>query len=295
MGKFVVHPDTLRRLESAVLVAARLIVSRVQANAHSDLSRKKADGSIVLNLDLECQQAILAALGTDRPVVAEEDETSHGLLETDEEFFAVDPIDGTTVCKRFFTARDTQVGYGPMCGLFRHRTLLAAAFYHVPRRTLFTAVRGEGCYQALLESIPDSLPALRSRQRLSIGRVEPLHQSVVLFYPSRHGEARLAEALRSKNRIETVFRFGGFANDCSRVASGFEQAVIQYLVKPWNLPAALFPIESGLAAVFDPLRKRVPFADWQVSHENPVIIAHPSVLPDILAELDSFCPHESSN
>jgi len=292
MGNLAVHPDTVKRLENAVLVAAKLIVARVEAKAHSELSRKKPDGSIVLNLDLECQRAMLAALGTDRPIVAEEDEASHGLLETREEFFAVDPIDGTTVCKRFFTARDTQVGYGPMCGLFRERTLLAAAFYHVPRRTLFTAVRGEGCYQLLLESVPDTLPSLRGRQRLHIPRMEPLQQSVVLFYPSRHGEARLAEVLRSKNRIETVFRFGGFANDCSRLATGSEQVVIQYLVKPWDLSATLFPIEAGLTAVFDPLQKRMSFEEWKVSQENPVIIAHPGVLPDILAELDSFCPHE---
>jgi hypothetical protein len=85
-----------------------------------------------------------------------------------------------------------------------------------------------------------------------------------------------------KNKIvETAYRFGGFANDCQRLACGFEQLQIQYTVKAWDFSATLFESEAGLDVWCDPLGKGVSYADWKVRLLNPIIAAAPAVMPEV--------------
>ena len=113
----------------------------------------------------------------------------------------------------------------------------------------------------------------------------PLRESAVLYYPGKLGEMDLVKTLRERDIVENVYRFGGFANDCTRLARGFEQLHVQLSLKAWDLPAALIAIEAGHAAIMDPNGKRIPFADWEVADVNPLLLAHAKVIDEVVKKV----------
>ncbi len=60
----------------------------------------KPDRTMVMNLDIASQTAILKVLGNALPIVSEEDPASHSLIEQGSDLFVVDPLDGTSSCRR---------------------------------------------------------------------------------------------------------------------------------------------------------------------------------------------------
>lgn len=272
--------ETLALIERAVLAAGTHIVESAAQQRKLDV-RVKEDATLVLNLDIESQAIILERLAGSLPIVAEEDETSHSLIESEGNYLLVDPIDGTTSCKRFLNARGGQIGFGPLVGMVERGRLKLAAFYHVPQRTLFSAVRGEGTWSVEMEP-GQSCPPLESRVRRRVEDIS-LAQSALLFYPGVRGEVSLVEVLRARNLVENVYRFGGFANDCARLSQGSEQIQIQFAVRPWDLPAVLFPLCAGLEVVFDPFGKCLPIEEWSMAHNNPVIVAHSNLMQQLLS------------
>jgi fructose-1,6-bisphosphatase/inositol monophosphatase family enzyme len=93
----------------------------------------------------------------------------------------------------------------------------------------------------------------------------------MLFFISQFGEASVVEYLRKQNAIENIYRFGGFASDCARLAQGYEQIQIQFAVKPWDFAAVLLAAEAGCEVFCDPLKRRVPLKQWRIEHNNPVV------------------------
>lgn len=266
-------------IERAVLEAADYLDRAVNSGEKLDV-QVKADKTLVMNLDLESQRRILAILGTAHPIVAEEDPASHGVIDSSNRYFLVDPLDGTTSCKRFLGQRGGQVGFGPLVGFVENNQLSVASFYSVPHRTLFTAVRGEGTY---------ALEYGASEPRLL--KPEPckdLSTAGVLFFVSPYGEARVIEFLRSRNAIENVYRFGGFANDCSRLAQGFEQVQFQCNARPWDFSAVLLAAEAGYEVICDPLGRRIPLKDWKIEMNNAVAIMHRDIVSDFFALVDGM-------
>lgn len=268
-----------RHIEKAVLEAAEYLDRAVNSGEKLDV-QVKPDKTLVMNLDLESQRRILAALGSAHPVVAEEDPSSHALIESSQSYFLVDPLDGTTSCKRFLGQRGGQVGFGPLVGFVQNNQLAVASFYSVPHRTLFTAVRGEGTYA--LESGASEPRLLKPERCVDLGTAG------VLFFVSPYGEARVIEQLRSRNAIENVYRFGGFANDCSRLAQGFEQVQFQCNAKPWDFSAVLLAAEAGYEVICDPLGRRIPLREWKIEMNNAVAIMHKEIVSDFFAHLDSM-------
>lgn len=264
----------LKLMEQAALAAGREIYATRQAQ--KELTKKiKADGSIVLPLDIECQKIVLKILGQDLPVVGEEDASSHKLIQTEKSFYLVDPIDGTSACRRFLQAGPGQVGFGPLIGFVDHGKLSAAVYLDFLRSQLFSAVRDVGtCVTGIQFDSKAELPELSKRGLLSAKSVQKLSDCAALFYIGNRirGEVGVVESLRHKDLIETVYRFGGFANDCSRLAQGFEQIIVQFHVKPWDASAILIPLQSGYSVIFDPLTKRTSMEDWKLAPENPLII-----------------------
>ena len=273
-------------MEAAALAAARHIIEAALSKQRLEVNVKE-DATLVLNLDIESQAIILEKLGGVLPVVAEEDPSSHRLIESAEDYLLVDPIDGTTSCKRFLSKRGGQVGFGPLLGYVQNGCLRLATFFNVPERTLYCAVRGEGCWLYRFDPARPGaagLPDLEDRRSVKNSDFPRLLHSALLFYPGTRGEVRIVEHLRRNDLIENVYRFGGFANDCVRLARGFEQIQIQFAVKAWDLPAVLFPVMAGLQAVFDPLGQTSEMESWVVSSNNPVIIAPPRSMTELLAE-----------
>ena len=270
----------LSSMESAVGRAAELLLRGVQSGKKV-ASHRKADYSLVTELDLELHRFLLSELSSVLPCVSEEDEATHSLIGSAEPYFVVDPLDGTSSCKRFMNVQGGQVGFGPLVGLVENKKLVASTFFNLPVRTLFSAIRGKGVWAVSSETPASPLPALAQRRMLSIQEKIPLVESGVLFYPGKSGETEIIDYLRSNNLVENIYRFGGFANDCSRLALGYEQVQIQFSVKAWDFAAALIPLEAGLVVQVDPRNGGVALDDWEVAHSNPVMIAPPGLVAEL--------------
>jgi fructose-1,6-bisphosphatase/inositol monophosphatase family enzyme len=255
-------------IAEAVLKAARYLDNANSSKADLKIE-VKADQSLVMNLDLESQKLILATLGDSFPIVAEETPDSHALISTESSFFLVDPLDGTTSCKRFLGQQGGQVGFGPLVGLVSHHQLSVAAFYSVPHRKLFTAVKGQGCH---MTSFGSDWSVLEECRNLHVAPCPDLSKAGMLFLVSGLGESHVVEHLRKVHAIENLYRFGGFANDSSRIAQDFEQIQLQFNVKPWDLSAVLLAAEAGCDVFCDPMERRVPLHEWRLEANNPVAV-----------------------
>ena len=277
--------EIVEQIEGAVLDAAGYLVAAMESGAQIETTLK-ADKTQVMNLDLESQRRILARLPNTYPILAEEDESSHTLIEAGGSYFLVDPLDGTTSCKRFLGKLGGQVGYGPLLGFVKDNVLSVAAFYNIPQRKLFTAVRGEGCWVTTIEE-PSAL-RIEGRKRLQPTSCNTLAGAGVLFFIGKHGESPVVQHLRNKDALENLYRFGGFANDCSRLAQGLEQVSVQFTVKPWDLSAALLASEAGLQVYLDPLRRKVPLAEWRIEANNPLIAVTAALSQELFTVLDQI-------
>ena len=274
----------VQQMIAAVLHSARYILSEIEQGAVPTFEVKK-DHTLVLNLDMKSHEILLRELAGTIPLVSEEDESTHRLIGVAENYFAVDPLDGTTSCKRFLTQTDTQVGFGPMVGFIEKGRLQGSVFYHVPNQTLFVAQRGIGSFKAsasrqVLKEVSDD-GALRF-EKLIVADSVPLSEAGVLFFVGLGGELRVIQELKKRNLVENVYRFGGFANDCSRLAQGFEQIQIQFAVKAWDLPAALFQELAGLSVMMDPFHTLTELKDWKVETANPLLACPPSYMKQLL-------------
>ena len=274
--------DIVELVNAAVLDAAKYLDHAVHCGDKPEV-RVKDDQTLVMNLDVESQRRIVARLGSRYPIVAEEDPSSHGLISAAENYFLVDPLDGTTSCKRFLGHVGGQVGYGPLVGYVHQHQLSVSAFYSIPHRTLFTAVRGQGSFATTLDEDWRGTP-----RRLIPPVCQSLNSAGMLFFISSYGEARLVEHLRVSNAVENIYRFGGFANDCSRLAQGFEQVQLQYNAKPWDFSAVLLAAEAGYEVICDPLNRRVPLASWRIESNNPIVALHSSIRDQFFALVDTM-------
>lgn len=280
----------ITQLEAAVLDAAGYLVSSLESGEAINVTLK-ADHTQVLNLDLESQRRILAKLAGTYPILAEEDERSHSLIDAGGTYLLVDPLDGTTSCKRFRGMLGGQVGYGPLVGFVQNNRLSAASFYNIPQRRLFSAVAGQGtwCVETKGGVLPDGLP----RTRLQPASCSRLNEAGVLFFIGKRGESEVVQHLRNENALENLYRFGGFANDCSRLAQGLEQLSVQFTVKPWDLSAALLAEEAGLEVILDPLKRKIPLHSWRIERENPLIAVTKPLRDELFTVLSRFKRHES--
>lgn len=282
------HPlsEITTKLTGAVLHAALKLYQMVNSGAQVSVQRK-ADQSLVLNLDLASQEVLHRELAHFLPILSEEEESSHSLLTSEKKLILLDPLDGTTSCKRFLGMRGGQLGYGPMAGYLESGRLQAALFFHLPQLSLYLAVRGVGCFRRSFDELDNAAIAsfLENPRyhKLVLSPPANLNECAVLFYPGASGELGVIGKLRQQDLIENAYRFGGFANDCCRLAEGSEQVQVQFSVKPWDLPAALFPLEAGLSVVMDPLGKRVPFSEWEIVPNNPLIICPEKFQKELLA------------
>jgi fructose-1,6-bisphosphatase/inositol monophosphatase family enzyme len=272
------------RIESAVLQAAHYLVQASTSGQRPDV-QIKADQTMVMNLDIESQSRILSVLGKELPIVAEEDEASHTLIDGNGSYFLVDPLDGTTSCKRFLGQVGGHVGYGPLVGYVENNQLTAASFFNVPQRALLTAVRGEGCYICKPDLTNHTSAETAPRTKLTAEPVPSLDCAGMLFFISKMGEANIVHHLKLRNAVENLYRFGGFANDSARLAQGYEQVQLQLLVKPWDFSAVLLAHEAGYEVVVDPMGKRVPLSEWRMQANNPILSILPNLKDEFFAHL----------
>jgi fructose-1,6-bisphosphatase/inositol monophosphatase family enzyme len=281
------YSKLLNVMEIAAIEAARHIFQARKDPARIKVS-VKPDNSIVMNLDVECQDIIRANLPKEIEVAAEEDVSSHSLVGQSKDYFSIDPIDGTASCKRFLHQEGGQIGFGPLIGLVVQGKLTAATYFNIPTKTLYSAMLNQGVYkQVILNADNARLLPLLERDKLKIMSKRKLSESGMLFFPGSESEFKVVLHLRANNLIENTYRLGGFANDCCRLAEDFEQLQIQCRVKAWDFSAALFPHEAGFSVVMDPFGTRVDFIQWKVSATNSVLAVQPENKAEILSILQN--------
>jgi fructose-1,6-bisphosphatase/inositol monophosphatase family enzyme len=276
--------EVSEQIRGAVVAAGQYLdqASRSGEKPHVEV---KPDKTLVMSLDLESQRIILNRLLGSYPIVAEEDPSSHGRISAAESYFLVDPLDGTTSCKRFLGQMGGHVGYGPLVGFVHEGELAIAAFYSVPHRRLLTAVSGQGTFVSVFD---EGWDLVTPPQKLIVQPCVDIGQAGMLFFISRFGEAAIVEFLRKQSAIENIYRFGGFANDCARLALGSEQIQIQFAVNPWDFSAALLAAEAGCDVFCDPLKRRVPLKQWRLEPNNPIIALAPGCSQSFFALLDTM-------
>jgi fructose-1,6-bisphosphatase/inositol monophosphatase family enzyme len=272
-------------IELGVLDAARYLDHASSSGAELKVE-VKADKTLVMNLDMESQRLILRRLASaGYPIVAEEDPASHQLINSEGSYLLVDPLDGTTSCKRFLGQFGGHVGFGPLVGFVHEGELAISYFYSVPYRKLFRAIAGQGV--EMLEYNSDFIQT-GAPIKLVATPCPDLGQAGMLFFISHQGEAAVVEYLRKRNAIENIYRFGGFANDSARLAQSFEQIQLQFLVKPWDFTAVLIAKEAGCEVFCDPMKRRVPLADWRMEANNPVVVLPAGTSRGFFALLDQM-------
>jgi myo-inositol-1(or 4)-monophosphatase len=270
------------QIRECVLEAARYLDAAARSG-EAPTVEMKADKTLVMNLDLESQRIIMSRLSGSYPIVAEEDPSSHSRIEHNDTYFLVDPLDGTTSCKRFLGQQGGQVGYGPLVGFVHGGELAVAAFYSVPHRQLFTAILGQGTF---VTTFSDDWTTVVSEQKLLAAPCAGLQQAGMLFFISHYGEASVVEFLRKSNAVENIYRFGGFASDCARLAQSFEQIQLQFAAKPWDFSAVLLAAEAGCEVFCDPLNRRVPLRQWRIEPNNPIVTLPAGRSQEFFALLD---------
>ncbi len=269
----------------AAVVEAGMYLDHASRSGEKLQVEVKPDSTLVMNLDLESQRIILKRLSGSYPIVAEEDPASHGLISDIPSYFLVDPLDGTTSCKRFLGQMGGHVGYGPLVGFVHEGKLAVAAFYSVPHRQLFTAIEGQGTFVTVFS---DSWELIKPPRKLIAQPCVDISEAGMLFFISRYGEAALVEFLRKENAVENMYRFGGFANDCARLALSYEQIQLQFAVKPWDFSAVLLSAEAGCEVFCDPLGRRSPLKQWSIEPNNPIVTLAPGCARAFFARLDAM-------
>lgn len=214
------------------------------------------------------------------PVLSEEDPSTHSLLTSAPEFLIIDPIDGTNACRRFLRELGGQVGFGPLAGYVREGKICVAVYYNITTRSLYRAVLDQGVWRSRGEPSPE---LVATEQRLRIAETPvPLSASTLLFFISRRGESPVVERLVKNATVQTCSRFGGFANDCCRLAEGYEEVQLQFSIYAWDAIATLFSHEAGYQVIFDPLGAATPYDSWRLALLNPVVVSHPAVSEQLL-------------
>lgn len=279
------HERVLSILESAAAMGAHAIYSGSVGGKKVEVTRK-ADQTLVMSLDIASQEAMLGAMSNLGPIVSEEDPQSHHLISTHASYFLIDPLDGTSSCYRCLRAHGEfvpgNVGFGPIAGFVEQGRVVAAAFVNVAERVLFSAYRGRGATMAKLDE-QWRIPLNQERPIIRAARMEKLSEAAATIYSGRLGEVEFVQYLNSNKLIDTFYRFGSFANDCTRLARGFEQLQIHLSPRAWDLPAALIAAEAGCSVIMDPFAGASDLSDWPVAMANPLIVVAPGLEAQIRA------------
>jgi fructose-1,6-bisphosphatase/inositol monophosphatase family enzyme len=251
---------------------------------------RKADRSWVLSLDLEANQVITRELrGSGVSLISEEEGDTHRWIGAPGTFFLIDPLDGTSVCRRFMNERNGQLGFGPIVGLVEDGIVQAVAFAHISRGLIFCAQAGKGL---TLSPISDSAEVIRIGSPRS--QATELSECLMLFHIGSRTETMLAYELRHRAVIDNAYRFGGFANDSCRLALGYEDIQLQLSLCAWDLCATLIAQEAGFSVWLDPFGVPTKLENWKIKENNPVLVCPPNVAEQLIKVMGELVSEEKT-
>ena len=218
----------------AVAQDAARLVQRMQREGLSNVRSKSSEIDLVTEADVACEHFLRAALTARYPGVGLWGEESN-LMPTEEYFWVVDPIDGTT----------NYANYLPHCAvniaLQHHEATLLGVTVHLGLDWVYYARSGAGAYLRR----PDG-----SEERLHVSQVERLRSATLLTgFPYTRGELpddNTAEFTYFVRHASDVRVLGSAALDLAFVASGIATAYWEFGLNPWDAaPGALLVREAG--------------------------------------------------
>lgn len=212
---------------------AALAAGRVILESPTPEVERKGRADYVTEVDRRAEEAIRELLGAETPDLAVVGEELGG--EVADEYWLVDPLDGTTNFIHGFPAVGVSVAL-----VFEERPIAGAV--HAPYlKTMWTAVRGAGAEQ-------DGTP-------LKVSAVAPEDAIVGTGFPFRVKDQRLDEYLEvmlpALRRFEDLRRAGAVALDLAWVASGVFDGFFEMALSPWDVAAGALLIEEAGGVVTD--------------------------------------------
>lgn len=276
----------LKLAELAVLKAATKIIEATSRLDEVQFAYKE-DGSPVSGIDKMAESIIKPILEVHAPVISEEDSRHRQEFAANKSgsFWLADPLDGTSLFIRFPKETGGQIGYGPLVGWVTSGQVVVSCYYNLPTRTLFSAVRGQGVSQIVIEDV-HTLPDFATRSKISLHTEIPLKRSVFLFYLSEDRGLKFVDKLKRERKIFNAYKFGGFASDCSRLLTGREQLLMHPNLKPWDFAATLLLVEAGFAVIIDPFGDQISERDYRLKLHTPVLVCHDGIRKELLSHIN---------
>ena len=258
------QPDNARLLDLCVRAAATAaeVIRDAAAGVRSLDWRSKGPADFVSEVDLAAEARILGLMARELPtaaVLAEEtatdlprDRLARGLA------VVVDPLDGTTNFLHGFPA------YAVSIAILRDGEPVAAVVHDVPRREVFTATAGGGCF---LNGAPCCVSAISEPQRALIGTGFP-------FKDARDIEPYHRQMAAVMAAVAGVRRPGAASIDLASVACGRFEGFWEMMLSPWDFAAGMLLVrEAGGIATDLEGAKLMAFGPSSVLAGNPAM--HP--------------------
>jgi myo-inositol-1(or 4)-monophosphatase len=214
-------------------VRAAQAAGRVILESPAPEVERKGRGDYVTEVDRRAEETVRQLLGKESPDLPVVGEELGG--QTAEEYWLVDPLDGTTNFIHGFPA------VGVSVALVSSGRPVAGAVHAPYLGTTWSAARGGGADQ-------DGAP-------LKVSEAAPEDAIVGTGFPFRHKDERLEEylgvMLPALRRFEDLRRPGAVALDLAWVAAGVFDGFFELALSPWDVAAGALLIEEAGGLITD--------------------------------------------
>lgn len=219
----------------------------------SNHTRCKDDGSIVTNIDMECQEFIRRKLATSYPKIGflgEEmtEETQQACLQQQKCFWCLDPLDGTSNFVASFPA------FGISLALIEDGIPVLACIHDPVRDETFSAIRNQGAW---LNGQP---LCLHSEKTLS---------EAIGFIDFKRLNHPLANRLVVEKHYRSQRNIGSCALEWAWLATGRAQFIVHGNEKLWDYAAGFLLAEEAGCTISDFNQQHL----FDASHLSSSIIA----------------------
>jgi myo-inositol-1(or 4)-monophosphatase len=216
-----------------VAVRAAQAAGRVILGSPAPEVERKGRGDYVTEVDRRAEETVREVLGKESPDLPVVGEELGG--QAAEEYWLVDPLDGTTNFIHGFPA------VGVSVALVSGGRPVAGAVHAPYLGTTWSAARGGGAEQ-------DGAP-------LKVSEAAPEDAIVGTGFPFRHKDERLEEylgvMLPALRRFEDLRRPGAVALDLAWVAAGVFDGFFELALSPWDVAAGALLIEEAGGLITD--------------------------------------------
>ncbi|KMQ49706.1 Inositol-1-monophosphatase [Chitinispirillum alkaliphilum] len=216
--------DFMKTAQKAALEAGDFLFKHFESIKQVE---KKADKSLVTNLDKESERMIIQRIKGDYPshsILAEESGEQGG----DDYLWVIDPLDGTHNFIRGINM------YGVCIGLMYKGEFAAGVIYLPSYEELYTAERGAG--------------AFKNDTPIKVSESSALEDATLLYDSGVHQEGKVKLGVLSEvsNKFFNIRMLGASCRNLTYLAEGKADALIEFDEKPWDFVAgASILLEAG--------------------------------------------------